>query len=832
MKHLLLSAAIASIFGLTACSGDSHQDIINDTGTPTPLSRIAFDPGAGVLPLPNDLLFSGTLDGTLEIPGEAESMDYTDPQIALGALDGWSTIMPMSIDVVPGSDGVMVDPASASAAGSVRMFEVVLGGPLSPDPECMDSESLSICKVGEELMWGEDFITQASGNSINLVPLKPLPPVTSYAVITTSQLMDSNGDAIAASTTYELLKLDINTDPLVTPSQLLLQRLTNNYENQLASAHSVDKAGITYSGVFTTQSVPDVVTTVAQLMADGFNPAGPTVPVSPFFTPDWLMPPTPINQTAAQLLGLTPEDGLAYVFADMADVYVGQLALPYYQMLPTVGEAGVDINGRFGALGDSPVAVLQLLEAGVLSQEEYATQAAAQGIDPGAALMDPSLLVGAQFFLADGSPVDPQKHLTRFNPLPNPFQNLAEGEMPGAVPHKLTVPVQVTVPNAEKLIAFYASQGAPYTPPAAGWPISVTMHGLGGVKELNLAYAGVYAVKGIATISIDMPLHGERSVDLNGDMIFDVSATDPSVGELLGDPRYVNGNPLAFVNIASSLTVRDNFRQAIADNLALRLSVGTWAAFEASMGMMPTVDATRVSMQGLSLGGIVGTSAAAYAGLLDGLLGEANPYRLTAASLVAPAGGLAGSFAGSATFGPILITTLVGELAPDCIDPMTGGIVESPECEAVVAQVQTEVLPPFAFAVQTAVDSMDPINHAAILAGSNVPVHLIEVVGNLEEGGDNPPDLVLPNTVPGFPLSGTEPLISALGLQAVTETVSDSAGTVSGAVRFRLGAHSSLISPDIATEEMQVQAADFALTDGRKISIGNGCLIQGGACEQ
>jgi hypothetical protein len=34
--------------------------------------------------------------------------------------------------------------------------------------------------------------------------------------------------------------------------------------------------------------------------------------------------------------------------------------------------------------------------------------------------------------------------------------------------------------------------------------------------------------------------------------------------------EFNNGDPLVFINIASLLTVRDNFRQAILDHLALR----------------------------------------------------------------------------------------------------------------------------------------------------------------------------------------------------------------------------------------------------------------------
>ncbi len=839
MKRLLLSAAVASALGLVGCSGDSFEKTIENTPAPTPFSRIAFDPGAGEVALPSDLLFSGTLDGTLEIPGEAESGDYTDPQIALGALDGWSTTMPISINVLPGREGVTLDAASAAAPGAVRVFEVTLGGPLSTDPECAGGESLTICQVGEELIFGEDFVTSPSDTAINVVPLKPLKPASSYAVITTTQISDSDGQTVMPSTTYELLKQDINSAPLVTPDQLLLQGLVNNYENALAAAHSVDKESITYTGVFTTQSVTDVVGTLSQLMVS-------PDPAHAIFQPDFanLAPVlrVPGNPqfgiaTVAEALQLKGGDlngdglpdcdpqNFACLIADLADLYTAELTVPYYQVMPylTADEQGnpvVDINGRWSALGDSPVAVLQAVQGGLLSQESFAIQAMEQGIDPNEALVDPSVLVGASFVDNDGNPIDSARHLTRFNPVPAPTE-------------RVTIPVQLTIPDAARVTAFYGSQGAPWSPPTAGWPIAQTLHGLGGVKELNLAYAGTYAAKGIATISIDMPLHGARSVDFNMDGVYEVSATDPQVGEALGTQAFQNGNPLVFININSTLTVRDNFRQGIVDNLALRLALTGLTMAQVEAGQAPLFDMSKVSLQGLSLGGIIGTATTAYTTAWNPELG-ANPYALSNASLVAPSGGLAGSFVGSATFNPILMVSLVSEFAPQCIDGTTGAIIESPECAAAVEGIKAEVIPPFAFAVQTAIDAMDPINHAAMLgmAKDTTPVHLIEVVGNLEEGGTNPPDLVLPNRVEGFPLSGTEPLIEALGLPAITETTSNAAGRVSGAVRFRLGEHSSIISPDVATAEMQTQVADHALTQGRTISIGDGCLIQGGECSQ
>ena len=814
MKRLILGVAIASALGLTACSEDSVNELRDKTEALTPESHMVFDPANSLVPLPNDLLFSGTTDGTLSIPGES-SGNYVDPQIALGALDGWSTTSPISINVnlATTNDGEKLTLMAASVyqPGAVRVFEATVGGPLSSDPECTSAPSVSACKVGDELQFGVDFVSQANGNSVVIVPLKPLKPGQSYIYATTNLIQDSEGRGIAPSTTYGLLKLDIDTQPLETPDQLMLQTLVNSYEKGIASAHNVDTSTISYSGLFTTQSVNSVYETTKLLMAQDA-----LAQKADGYAPSFVMAPTPAGITVAQAAGLSAADGLAYVVSDLADVYVAKIKLPMYGECSSSGclsASGPLINGRWLAQGDSPVSVLLALQAGTLSQQNYGMQAVSQGIaDPAAALSNPSLLAGKQFNLDDGTPADKTRHLTKFNPIPK-------------IRSYETVNVLMSVPNATKLAAFYSAQGLPFTAPTDGWPVTMALHGLGGGKEMALAYAGSYAAAGVATIAIDMPLHGERSFDANNDGVYEVSATDPSFGAVVGKPdAYANGNPLVFVNIASTLSVRDNFRQATMDHLGVRLALTGLAQGLAMAGQPQLFDVNKVSAQGLSLGAIVGTDFATYAstGLRNPMTGEALPnvYGINAVSLAAPTGGLAGSFAGSATFGPVLFNSIsASDTFQALVDKANTQGYEpgSPEYAALVQAVYAGFVPTFAFAVQTAVDSADPINHAAALAATELPVHIIEIVG---DGNGNLADQVLPNSVTGFPLSGTEPLIANLGLPCV-----DSTSQGAGAVRFSKGHHSSIVDPSdnaatdgmaaAATVEMQTQVAAYASSAGK-----------------
>ena len=104
-RYTKLKFALTSVVALTlaACGGESSEVVVNDVNpaaAESTASRILFDPGAGVLPLPSDLLFSGTLDGTIEAPDEVDgreagNVDLGNPAAALGGVDGWSTQMPM-----------------------------------------------------------------------------------------------------------------------------------------------------------------------------------------------------------------------------------------------------------------------------------------------------------------------------------------------------------------------------------------------------------------------------------------------------------------------------------------------------------------------------------------------------------------------------------------------------------------------------------------------------------------------------------------------------------------------------------------------------------------
>ncbi len=136
-------------------------------------------------------------------------------------------------------------------------------------------------------------------------------------------------------------------------------------------------------------------------------------------------------------------------------------------------------------------------------------------------------------------------------------------------------------------------------PPAAGWPLVIYAHGTGGSRHsfVNAAddVADALARRGIASISIDQPLHGERN------------------------PWGRDENIITF-NPYNILAMRDNFRQGAVDLLVLRHLLHTLQvpAAVAPDGTAVAFDAERVGYMGHSQGCLNG---AIYLALAEGVAG-------------------------------------------------------------------------------------------------------------------------------------------------------------------------------------------------------------------
>jgi len=833
MNKLVLSLAITASLGLTACDSETVKDVQQEVAATgpavTPSARIVFDPSNGVLSVPNDLLFQDTLDGTLNMPGEVSAAasgiapDYSDPSTALGSLDGWSVAQPFALEIAFPT-GTSLDGNSVFNAESVRIFEATMGAD-SSDADCVSVTRGFACKVVNELTFGQDFITQKSGNSVVVVPLKPLKAKTTYLVALTNSLQDNNGKAIAGSTTYELVQQDITTAPLGSAAQLGLQAVINSFETVVSSA-GVDKDAIIYTMAMTTQSTADAnfaLKSVMGLNAQGYLASGGQA---------GSIPTLGIQDTGASvadiLAGSIPDSSIPLYSA--ANYLRGSITLPYYLGIPSMANPTAPVNERIHALCDSGAMLAGLAvtnptaipaEAVSVSDGQCMAISAASGL-PAPGLRDLSSLF----------PLDTQRHITKFNPVPAPS---TASDMPWiSDPGKLDV--QMTTPDLPVVNAVRAGLGlAALVKPANGWPVVIIQHGFQSKKEHMLAMTGALAINGLATVAIDLPLHGSRGFDLDADGADDINASISA---------------LHFANLASLTSARDNFKQANADMLGLRFGLNFMGAVDPLGNPMDLeLDTSKVHFFGLSLGAITGIN---FVGLANTPLNPAldGMFKVSTTSLAAPGLMFANFGIESPAFEALAKSNLTLQASPDfqalvATSFPTGysqdelNDIYGQFYGALTAEQQAGldgVFAQFTFAAQTLLDAGDPISYTGILAATQTPTHLIEIVGN---GVDNLPDQVVTNTAPFTPLGGTNPAIALLGLPAVSETMVGDGAPVSGAVRFVYGHHSSVInpahtdgvtaSPELtgrATTEMQTQVATFFATDGLVIPVVDTELVQ------
>ncbi|MEM1410899.1 MAG: hypothetical protein AAGH19_00970 [Pseudomonadota bacterium] len=341
-----------------------------------------------------------------------------------------------------------------------------------------------------------------------------------------------------------------------------------------------------------------------------------------------------------------------------------------------------------------------------------------------------------------------------------------------------TVPVVVTVPN----------ENSGMTRPPGGWPVVIYGHGLGGNRMTALLVADALAAAGYVVVAIDFPLHGiEPWNPVFGPFYVGNTPFAPIARERTFDVDYVNNETGApgpdgvvdasgthALNFQEYRASRDNVRQGIIDMSVLAASLGNFDLDGDGAGdLLPF----NVGYTSISWGGINGTGFAAIEPLI------------TRSHLNVPAGGLVRAGEASPTFGPRIRAGLeAADIFPG--DPLF-------ELYLTVGQ--------------TVVDSADPINWISAAAQAK-PILLHEVIG----------DTVLPNFVPGAPLSGTEPMIRITPLEAFSTTQANPEGLRVASRFVPPATHGSYISPASspeATIEMQTQMLSFIASEGTLVQV-------------
>ena len=259
-KKSLLSLAVASSLALTGCldSGSSSKNAHPTpefSNTPTEgRTWPVFKPLTGDLPIPNDLMFQQSIkkdgikaDGTYNDP---ETATPNPVEIALGYMDGASTVAPMDItfkgsidpssvsgeQIVGGNPnpkqnvfllelsypgGDPVRSASLYVRKDANIEDGISANELTPDPAQartddngnLHTKSIEVptfaAAIGADLVEFRAEVVSLDGvenNTLRISPLKPLKPETRYLVVVTNEIKDASGKPIIADPTYDNIR--------------------------------------------------------------------------------------------------------------------------------------------------------------------------------------------------------------------------------------------------------------------------------------------------------------------------------------------------------------------------------------------------------------------------------------------------------------------------------------------------------------------------------------------------------------------------------------------------------------------------------------------------
>lgn len=770
MKKLLKISLLCSALWLAGCGDDTQS-----SGAPT----ISYEPhiakaltretqikfqlsGANPsVPLPSYTLMNPQ-DGTLNLPTDGDNSP-SNPRVAMNQLDGWSTTMPLYLDFTGGNL------ATGAITDGVYLVELTDSMTGNPQPKA-----------------NVDFVafSDAATSKIAIYPTKPLNPASNYILAITSDVKDAQGEPIGTSSSYATLK---SKQRIYSQGQLAqLQKITHGTEALFSATGVVDAEKIVYSTWFSTQSVGETLSAVASATAFGASKGKPLAVWQQTFENQndayqmTFEDPKPFAEAlnadkafdqyikASKELLIKAYDQSVTDTGQSVNVTHGAVTLPYYL------ETGANWNTQAFSAASPSLAKISAALKDPVEQAHLAAQLIRAGIDLTQLATNPAeqmKLVGLELTKTDGSRLDSERLITRYSPLPS-IKSLQ------TVPFLLFTPQTGTVKD-----------------------VVIYQHGITSAKENAYAFAFRLAQAGLAVIAIDMPLHGERSLD---------------------EQRSANTNVLAYLNLANLPVARDNVRQSILDVLALRaaLTLSQSSFIGSPLENVNIATGSQIKLLGHSLGGIVGLSALA-ASEQDFGSGEANAlYHFSAAAIHNSGGRIAPLLFGSDAFAPqikhnLALTSAQYKAFADtyCIgqtDSACYGIFEQNATELQKAQLNA-LFAQFSFAAQSVLDSIDPM--ANLASGITTPLLLTQV-----HNDDTVPNVTKEAGI--LPFAGTEPVASLLGLTTINRTTPTVNGQSGVFIEYNATAkHSTFIGPQngildwVHHGQMQEQTVDFFLNN-------------------
>lgn len=754
-----------------------------------------FNPAASDLPLNTDILFAeaATFDGTAKVSGTGTVQD------ALNDIDGWSTNAYFDIAFAGGGiDETSIDASIVSPTANVFLLPLETspgGDALNPADLLLppDGSPFDPAKIAATAFTAEAKTLYDGTSVLRIKPTAPLLAKKKYLVLLTNGILDTNGQPITRSAAYDLLGADTPlANALLEPVRDAVQGWDALATSFLGNRFSVDPAS----------TKPMIALTYT------------------FTTTDPVTPLVGMGGPRAALFAASGNSPGALAGINAADA-AGLLSSPKARTVsfPTPsGTNSFDLNTFSGALAASRAK----LYTGAVSLPYYLSEGSSS---------DFSFLT--KFWTGDDT-------LASALSLPLPADSDGSYNVTYRYPFAkrtgdVTVPLQTTLPTSPACTGLYPTQG---------FPVAIYVHGITSDRSSVIALAHALAGACIATVAIDLPVHGLApnnalwhylSVDRADGST--VAIDNPTANERhfeVGQDAYGQPEPMNFagsahrsgawfINLSTLANSRDNLRQAVMDLLNLNASL---AAIDSDQNGKPDFDTSKVSVVGVSLGGMVATvfttvnqAVLANEAQVNAATGGAFPSRINpvrALTASAAGGQLTRILENSKAFGPTILAGL----------RKNGARPGSEEYEK------------FMYTTQTMIDSGDPVNFATTLRALGVPVLVQEIVGGSNLGdGTYPADTVVPNNVNApvtqtyfipsptnyitdtAPLAGTDPLVALLG---ITESIPDPTvldmTAVGGVVsRLTIGNHTSLLTTagtpsagnTLATGELQTEVVTF-----------------------
>lgn len=807
-KLLPLVAALA----LVACGGNSDTVPDQSEGGTKIGTHPRFDLLTSDVPLNTDLLFADAADSD----GTANT-DGTDPvTTAIRSLDGFSTSayfdIGFSASMDPSSLCTFTD-AQAGECAEESMSPNVFLVPLNSEGDALDPENIdqeNPVNLAKTTPFTAEVVSLDSGtdNTLRVIPQQPLLAKTKYLVVLSNGILDASGSPVTPSSSYAgVLNADSVTDDLA-GAQKLLRSWDAIAGGVLRAAESDENVVLSYT--FTTT-----------------DPATPLVAMG-----------APRAAVMKAQLDAGLDAGTAKTNAGNLEMG-GLLSTPQFRELDVKAASGVD----FMTLTDGQLSNAGKLYTGYIKLPYYLS-APASASDDYSFLQkswQADTVLGSQL----GEGVPPQDLDGAYNVTYRyPFAEQTGTE---------SVPLQVTLPDESQTLAELGGASCADVRDGGGYPVVIYVHGITSDRTSVVALAHTLASKCVATVAIDLPMHGvpansdfspvlnvENSELLSFDDLYDTDAPHERhfnvVQDELGQPAAMNfSKPRKqlddsgswFINLASLTNTRDNLRQSVMDLMNLNASLDEIS--ELDIAGNGTLNLNKVKVVGVSLGGIVGTvfssvnQQAIAAETQAGFDSELNSLK----GLVVSAGGsqLTQILNNSPTFAP----KIQAGLAASGVMPDTSDYEK------------------FLYVAQSTVASGDPVNFAQTLDSEeleelDMPIVVQQVVGggDASDFGDTTtyqPDQVVPNSAPGAPLAGTTPLAGLLGaVQAGPGSIAATDNNV--LVNITVGEHASLLTSGstagglLATTELQTEVASFILAPAMTaVGAGQADLNQDGMPE-